>query len=210
MTENSWWNSRKAFCLGDSHFAKEHFPLGQSEFFFRLDADSVLFFKRIEDIRRYRVSFIIQVNQFIPATNGIVFTLLKQKYLKWSGYKSIKRKLTFTTYFSKLSRKELNSLSTYYVFIMGFPGISDGKESTCNAGDPGSIPQIGRSPGEGMGYPLKYSWDFLVAQMAKNLSAMRETWVWYLGWRDPLEEGMATHSSILAWRIPWTEEPGEL
>ena len=50
----------------------------------------------------------------------------------------------------------------------------------------------------------------LVAQMVKNLPAMWETWVWSLGWEDPLEEGMAAHSSILAWRIPWTEEPGRL
>ena len=50
----------------------------------------------------------------------------------------------------------------------------------------------------------------LVAQMLKNLPAMHETWVRSLGWEDPLEEGMATHSSILAWRIPWTEEPGGL
>ena len=50
----------------------------------------------------------------------------------------------------------------------------------------------------------------LVAQMVKNLSTMRKTWVQSLGWEDPLEKGKATHSSILAWRIPWTEEPGEL
>ena len=50
----------------------------------------------------------------------------------------------------------------------------------------------------------------LVAQMVKNLPAMRETWVRSPGWEDPLEEGMATYSSILAWRIPWTEEPGRL
>jgi len=49
-----------------------------------------------------------------------------------------------------------------------------------------------------------------VAQTVKNLPAMRETWVRFLGWKDPLEEGVATHSSILAWRIPWTEEPGKL
>ena len=48
------------------------------------------------------------------------------------------------------------------------------------------------------------------AQMIKNLPAMRETWVRSLGWEDPLEEETATHSSILAWRIPWTEEPGKL
>ena len=46
--------------------------------------------------------------------------------------------------------------------------------------------------------------------MVKNMRAMWETWIRSLGWEDPLEEGMATHSSILAWRIPWTEEPGKL
>ena len=60
----------------------------------------------------------------------------------------------------------------------------------------------GRSPGEGTGYPLQYAWASLVAQMVKNLPTMRETRVRALGWEDPLEEGMATHSSILAWRIP--------
>ena len=64
--------------------------------------------------------------------------------------------------------------------------------------------------GEGIGYPLQYSWASLVAQLVKNLPAMRETWVGSLGWEDPLEEGMATHPSILAWRIPWTEEPDGL
>ena len=50
----------------------------------------------------------------------------------------------------------------------------------------------------------------LVAQLVKNLPAMQETWVQFLGWEDPLEKEMATHSTILAWRIPWTEEPGGL
>ena len=50
----------------------------------------------------------------------------------------------------------------------------------------------------------------LVAQRLKNLPAMRETWVRFLGWEDPLEKEMATHSSILAWRIPWMEEPDGL
>ena len=93
---------------------------------------------------------------------------------------------------------------------MGFPGSSAGKESTCCAGDPGLIPGSGSSPGEGIGYPLQYSWASLVAQTVKNPSAMQETWVQSPGWEDPLEEGMATHPSILAWRIPWTEEPGGL
>ena len=85
-----------------------------------------------------------------------------------------------------------------------FPDSSLGKESTCNAGDPGSIPGSGRSPGEGIGYPLQYFGVFLVAQLVKNPPAMWETWVQSLGWEDPLEKGKTTHSSILAWRIPWT------
>ena len=60
---------------------------------------------------------------------------------------------------------------------MGFPSSSAGKESICNAGDPSSIPRLGRFPGEGNGYPLQYSWASLVAQMVKNLPAMWETWV---------------------------------
>ena len=50
-------------------------------------------------------------------------------------------------------------------------------------------------------------WASLVAQMVKNLPAVQETWVQSLGWEDPLQNGMATHCSILAWRIPWREEP---
>ena len=73
-----------------------------------------------------------------------------------------------------------------------------GKESTCNAGDPSLIPGLGRSAGEGIGYPLQYSWTSLVAQLVKNPSAMRETWVRSLGWDDHLEKGKATHSNILA------------
>ena len=76
------------------------------------------------------------------------------------------------------------------------------KESTCNAGDPSLIPGSERSPGEGMGYLLQYSWASLVAQVVKNLPAMRETWVWSSNWEEPLEEGMAPHSRILAWRSP--------
>ena len=87
---------------------------------------------------------------------------------------------------------------------MGFPDSSVGKESACNAGDPDWIPGSGRSPGEGMGYPVQYSWASLVAQQVKNLPATWETWVRSLGWEDPLEKGKATHSSILAWTIPGT------
>ena len=81
---------------------------------------------------------------------------------------------------------------------MGFPDSSVGEESACNAGDPSLIPGSGRSLGEGIGYPLQYSWVSLVAQLVKNPSAMQEIWVQSLGWEDPLEKAMATHSSILA------------
>ena len=83
-------------------------------------------------------------------------------------------------------------------------------ESACNAGDPNSIPELGRSTGEGIGYPLQYSWSSLVAHLVKNLPAMCETWVQSLGWEDPLEKGTATNSSILAWRIPWGRKESDM
>ena len=110
---------------------------------------------------------------------------------------------------------------------MGFPCVSAGKESACNVGDLDLIPGLGRSPGEGKDYPLQYSglknsmdcivhevaksrtqvsdfyftWASLVAQMVKSLPAVQDTWVRSLDQEDPLEKEMATHSSILAWRI---------
>ena len=60
------------------------------------------------------------------------------------------------------------------------------------------IPGLGRSTGEGIGYPPQYSWASLVAQLVKNPPAVQETWIQCLGWKDPLEKGKATHSSILA------------
>ena len=69
-------------------------------------------------------------------------------------------------------------------------------------GDCGSIPGSRRSSEEGIDLPLQYSWASMVVQKVKNLPVMQETWVWSLGWEDPLEEGMATHSSTLSWRIP--------
>ena len=63
--------------------------------------------------------------------------------------------------------------------------------------------ELGRCTGEGMGYPLQYSWASPMAQLVKNAPAMWETWVRSLGWEDFLEKGKATQSSILAWRIPW-------
>ena len=81
---------------------------------------------------------------------------------------------------------------------------SAGEEFACNTGDPGSIPGLGRSAGEGIGYPLQYTWASLVVQLIMNLPVTQETWARSLGWEDPLEEGTTTHFSILAWRIPWT------
>ena len=96
----------------------------------------------------------------------------------------------------------------FYPYL-GFPGSSAGKESAYNEGDPNLIPGSERFSGKGIGYPLQYSWASLVAQTVKKLPVMQETWVQTLGWEGPLEEGMATHSRILAWRVP-TEEPGGL
>ena len=72
----------------------------------------------------------------------------------------------------------------------------------CNAGDPGLIPELGRSSGKGIGYIFQYSWASLVAQMVRNLPVVRETWVQSLGLEDPLEEGMAIHANIPTCRIP--------
>ena len=88
-----------------------------------------------------------------------------------------------------------------YYSYQGFPDSSVSKESACSAGYPGLIPGLGRSAGEGIGYPLQYSWVSFVAQLVKYLPAMWETWFRSLGWEDPLEKGKAIHSSILAWRI---------
>ena len=87
--------------------------------------------------------------------------------------------------------------------LLGFLCGSAGKESACNVGDLGLSAGLGRFAGEGIGYPLQYPWASLVAQVVKNPPAMREIWVLFLGWEDTLEKGQATHSSILACRIPW-------
>ena len=105
----------------------------------------------------------------------------------------------------------IKDLYMYFEWVecfVGFRHSSVGKESACKAGDPGSTPGSGRSAGEGIGYPLQYSWASFVAQLVKNLPSVWETWLWSLGWEDPLEKGKATHSSILAWRIPWTTVQG--
>ena len=100
----------------------------------------------------------------------------------------------------------------------GFPGGSPGKESVCNAGDPGLIPGLGCSPGEGKGYPLQYSWAFLVAQTVKDPPAMQETWVWFLGWEDPeLPTKGACYATVnsyqllcYSWLGPWQWGSGHL
>ena len=97
------------------------------------------------------------------------------------------------------------SIKVLHIFLSlynsNFPDSSVGKASACNAGDPGSISGVGKSPGEGIGYPLQYSWASFVAQLVKNPPAIRETW------EAPLEKGKATHSGILAWRIPGIYSP---
>ena len=79
--------------------------------------------------------------------------------------------------FARSRQSLLVSFNLRSYFLLGFPDSSVGKESACNAGDPGSIPGSGRSAGEGIGYPLQYSWASLVTQLAKNLPAKWETWV---------------------------------
>ena len=98
---------------------------------------------------------------------------------------------------TELNSTEL-SKSIISQLVISFPGSSVGKESACNAGDPGLIPGSGRSSGEGIGYPFWYSWVSLVAHLIKNPPAMWETWLPSLSWIDPLEKGKATHSSVLA------------
>ena len=103
--------------------------------------------------------------------------------------------------------QQIHNIYTNMCTYMSFPGSSADKESAHNAEDPSLIPGSGRSPRKGIGYPLQYSWVSLVVQTVKNSPAMRETWVQSLGWENLLEDGMATHSSILAWRIPTDRRP---
>ena len=79
---------------------------------------------------------------------------------------------------------------------MGFLDISVGKESACTAGGPSLIPGWGRFTEEGIAFPLQFSWASPVAQLVNNPPAMQETWFQSLGWKNPLEKGKATHSSM--------------
>ena len=104
-------------------------------------------------------------------------------------------------------------ITIIWLWTWGFPGSSAGKESTCNAGDCRSRrfnPWVWKIPWRRDRLPTPYSWAALVAQLVKNPPAMWETWVWSLGWKDPLEKGKASHSRVLAWRIPRIEESGGL
>ena len=122
----------------------------------------------------------------------------------------IKRRLhlwkkAMTNLDSSLKSRDITLLTKVCIHACwGFLGSSASKESACNAGDSGLIPGLGSSPGEGIGYPLQYSWASLVAQILKNPPALWETWVNPGLGRSPFKKGKATHSSILAWRIPWT------
>ena len=107
---------------------------------------------------------------------------------------------------SKLGKEYVKAVYCHPAYLAYMQNTSSSvcKESSCNSGDPSSIPRSGRSTEEGIGYPLQHSSASFVTQLVKNEPAMPETWVRSLGLEDTLEKGKATHSSILAWRIPWT------
>ena len=121
----------------------------------------------------------------------------------WSGSQA--RDGTQAPCIGSLESQPLDHQGSTHVFMnCSFLIVCDssvGKESACNTGDPGLSPRLGRFAGEGIGNPLQYSWA--CGSAGKNPPAMQETWILSLGWEDPLEKGKATHSRILAWRIPW-------
>ena len=122
----------------------------------------------------------------------------QQQRSGWTGF-CIHESLVIITFKRKKKKKTRRNKTQNYVYSMiwiisvnakcknSFPGRTAGKEFACNAGEPGLIPELGRSPGEGLGYPLQYSWTSLVAQMIKNLPVMQETWtdswIWKIPWR---------------------------
>ena len=157
----------------------------------------------------------IPIHAFCPGiiVNSVPFQRCQKLRQRIQGTRSLS-KANSSPFMQELSPELILCVCVYiyiyihiYIYIWlchGLPDSSVGKESACITGDPGSIPGSGRSPGEGIGYPLQYSWASFVAQLVKNPPAMQETWVRSLGWEDPLEKEKATHSSIQAWRIPWT------
>ena len=110
----------------------------------------------------------------------------------------------------KTVQRSLKKLKIDLPYDLSFPGGSDGKESACNAGDPSSIPGWGRSHGEGIGYPLQYSWASQVAQTVKNLPAMWKTWVWSWVGKIPWRKAWQPTPVFLPGESPWTEVPGRL
>ena len=160
-------------------------------------------------VKRWNISSKIR-NRIRMVTFALLFNTIL-KILVTAIRESSKKNLNWKSCLIHLKVKVTQSFPTLcdpmdhgilWARIQGFPHSSVGKEYSCIAGEPGLIPGLGRSAGEGIGYPLQFSWASLVAQLIKNLLAMWYTWVWSLGWEDHLEK--ATHSSILAWRIPWT------
>ena len=145
------------------------------------------------------VIFVFWMLSFKPAFSFSFFTFIKRLFSSSSHSAS---KVVSSAYLRLLIFLLAILIPAYasssLAFCMMFSNSSVGKESTCNAGDSGSIPRSGRSTGEGIGYPFQCPWASLVAQVVKNLPAMWETWVRSLGWKDPLEKEKATHSSILA------------
>ena len=146
---------------------------------------------------RTRNSFLNFVNSLVLGSWRINKFLLTKKYIVKNQVSHIQHiKCWWMKSYTLLL--EVTDIAAVQYLIKGFPDSSVGKESACNAGGPGLIPGLGRSAGEGIGYRLQYSWASLVAQLVKNPPAMRETWVWSLGWEDPLpKKGKAAHSRIL-------------
>ena len=132
-----------------------------------------------------------KVGQMILMTPSNCISILFQKIRK-----NLKTS-NFTKNFPETGKGDGGAIDT----VWGFPDSSVGKESTCNAGNPGSIPKICQRR---KGYPLQYSWASLVAQQVKNLLAMQEACVQFLGWEDPLEKERLLTPVFWAWRIPWT------
>ena len=160
-------------------------------------------------VKRWNISSKIR-NRIRMVTFALLFNTIL-KILVTAIRESSKKNLNWKSCLIHLKVKVTQSFPTLcdpmdhgilWARIQGFPHSSVGKEYSCIAGEPGLIPGLGRYAGEGIGYPLQFSWASLVAQLIKNLLAMWYTWVWSLGCEDHLEK--ATHSSILAWRIPWT------
>ena len=124
------------------------------------------------------------------------YLLIKAPYRSHQSWLSCSRLPSHKDYLNILLTRMCLAQRSLWVGLSWYR--SAGKESVCSAGDLGLIPGSGRFPGEGIDYPLQYFWASLVAQLVKNPPAMQETWVRSLGWEDPLEKGIATHSSIPA------------